>query len=218
MSETTTRPPPPPPRVDLARAALRGPVKELRSGGRHVADEDATAAALAQLEGRFLSQIEDLKEALQERDRPSQLHVIAPPMPAPEKKHWAVQAGTVAAGVLTGAAALVGAMTVFLSTLKQPPPPELTTRIDVCEKQLGKVHDWMQVQRAYDIKTRQQWRGAFEAQGVRFPYAPGEPVTEPIELLPAPVIDAHKVSKVPRIQPSEPIPLPPDLPELKARP
>ncbi len=126
MPDLSTRPPPGPKRVDLARLALRGPVKEL-GGGHHPAAEDAVASALAGLEGRLLSQIEDLKEELAERrDRPSQLHIVAPPLPAPERAHWTVKAGTVLAGVLTGAGALAGALAVLWGALHKDPTPELT--------------------------------------------------------------------------------------------
>lgn len=214
VDQRSTRPPPPTvERVDLARLDLRKrftPREEHRE-----TEDDRLARALSGLEGRLLQRIADLKDDQSDRDsdRPSRIQVQVAPAVV-DKKHWAVTAGTVAAGVLAGAGALVGAVAGLWSQTHHADSlsPDVQSCIEFDKKaaaQFSAIND-------YEFGFRRQVRGAFDAQGLHFPDAQGEPKKlpdgtplAPLEFLTPPKPDAHHVGTTPVLQPAAPIALPP---------
>lgn len=211
---TTTRPPPPPKRVDLAREELRKARPFVREERGTAPGEAQIAHALAGVEGRLLSKIEDLREETQ--GRPSV--VIQAPAPSSEKKHWTTSVGTILAGVLTACAALVAAIAGLVAQLRHEPAslPGLAASAAACASAQATferaVKDQFAKQNHYDATQRRLVRGAFGAQGISFPYAADEPLSgESVQILPAPLLDPHRVSKAARVQLSEPLPIPPEF-------
>lgn len=175
-------------------------------------DEERLARLLAGLEGRLLQRFAELQEE-DDDSRPSQVHVQVAPAPV-EPKHWAVTAGTILAGVLAGAGALVGAVAGLWTQLHHADAQ--AADVAACLAFNKKAATQFTAINDYEFGFRRQVRGAFDAQGLHFPDAQGEPKKlpdgtpiAPLEFLPPPVLDPHHVSGVPVLQPAAPLALPP---------
>lgn len=212
--EDTLRPPPhrPPERVHIARLAIeRSKPIAREEPASH--DDEAMARMMAQLEGNLLAKLADLREE-RESERPSRIQVEVAPVTV-EKKHWLHSVGgtlTGIAAVLAGLTALVASSAALWNQIKPPPPVDWTKDVKALQRfQLLSTQQW-QLQAKYDPAFRREVRGYFEAMGMKIPPAPGEPVSDPAELLPTPMVDPHRVTKTSRVQAADPLPVPPALP------
>lgn len=215
-----TLPPPGPHRVDLARVAVRRErltVAREEAPSPHEAprpalDEAAVAQAFASLEGRLLARIAERDDDL--TDRPSRVHVEVVPAPL-EKKHWLHSVGGTLTGIaacLAGATALVGASIALWNQIKPVPPVDWSKAIATLQRGQLLTAQQFRLQSQYDAGFRARVCGYFAAQGVKVPPELGEAPCAPAELLATPLGDPHRVTKTSRVQPSDPLPLPPELP------
>ncbi len=212
-----TLPPPGPHRVDIARvdlrrlAAVREEPHSRAQAPRPALDEDQVATAFAALEGRLLARMAELHE---DDDRPSHLRVEVAPLPEP-KKGWLHSVGGTLTGIaacLAGATALVGASIALWNQVKPIPPIDYSKDIKTLQRGQLLTAQQFQLQSKYDSALRTRVCGYFTAMGVKIPPELGDVPCEPAELLATPLGDPHKVTKTSRVQPRDPLPLPPTLP------
>lgn len=211
--DSSTRPPPGPERVDLARLELKR--LRLPPRGEHEArpfsEEDERAARMiAAVEGRLLGAVGDIREQIEERleSRQSAVHVQVT-APEEKKQHPIVRFLTLLAAVLAGAGTLTASIAALYAQMHKEPDPDLLKRLSRLEAFQKRTEQQLVNQSAYDHQFRNDTQDLFEQLGIKIVRAPGEMPHDPIPLEPAPLIDPHKVSKVPRVQPARPLALPP---------
>lgn len=212
--EDTLRPPParPPQRAHIARIAVEHS-KPIAREEPTSPDDEAIARMMSQLEGNLLAKVSDLLEE-RNSERPSRIQVEVAP-PKVEKKHWLHSVGgtlTGIAAVLAGLTALTASSAALWAQLKPPPPVDYGPDVRALKRFQLLATQQFQMQAKYDPALRRELRGYFEAMGLKVPPAPGEPASDPAELLPAPLVDPHRVTKTSHVQAADPLPLPPALP------